>query len=214
MPSSHQATLIWKSIQLRITEPGEVALGLGAGVAPAQVSGDRVALIGVGPVVGAVEREVAQCGELGFEKFSQLNVVGGGPAGNLGCLCGEELSRIMWSFCPGQRRGSSSKMARNSRQRSRPDPVEDLACGQVRVQCGDHVPHPAGATVAGPWPHRVPGGPPGAGGAAAAGSRAGLVRGSPSCPKAGGQQVKHTAHLHTKQLDSIPKIPRGKITYL
>lgn len=127
-------------------------------------------MIGVGPVVGAVEREVTQCGERGFEKFSKLNVVGGGPAGNLRCLCGEELSRIKWSFCPGQRWGSSSKKARNSRQRSRPDPVEDLACGQVRVQCGDHVPHPAGAAVAGPWPHRVPGSPPGTGGAAAAGS--------------------------------------------
>jgi hypothetical protein len=43
---------------------GEVAFGLGAGIAPAQVPGDRVALLGVGAVVGAVEREVPQRGEL------------------------------------------------------------------------------------------------------------------------------------------------------
>ena len=38
----------------------------GAGIAPADVGGDRVALLGVGTVTGAVEREVAQCGELGL----------------------------------------------------------------------------------------------------------------------------------------------------
>jgi hypothetical protein len=43
---------------------GEVALGRGAGIAPARVSGDGVALLFVGAVVGAVEREVAQGGEL------------------------------------------------------------------------------------------------------------------------------------------------------
>ena len=93
-------------------------------------------------------------------------------------------------------------------------PVQDLAYGQVRLQCGDHVPHPSGATVAGPWPDRVPGGPPGAGGAAAAGSGPDSFADHRRVRSLVVIQVKQTAHLHTKQLDSIAKIPRGKITYL
>jgi hypothetical protein len=40
---------------------------LGSGVAPADIGGDRGVLLGVAAVVGAVEGEVAQRGELGLE---------------------------------------------------------------------------------------------------------------------------------------------------
>jgi hypothetical protein len=74
---------------------GEVGFGVGAGVVPAHVGGDRVALLGVSAVIGAVEREVAQGGEFGFDPVQpgsvhreehQLHVMGGGPAGDLGML--------------------------------------------------------------------------------------------------------------------------------
>src|SRR4051794_32630635 len=67
---------------------GEVGLGFGAGVAPAQVVGDGGALFGVAGVVGAVQGEVAQRGELGLDPVQprgvgrqehQLDVVLGGP---------------------------------------------------------------------------------------------------------------------------------------
>jgi hypothetical protein len=60
----------------------------------------RGALLGVGPVVGAVEREVAQRGGLGLEPVQpgrvsrhehQLDVVSSGPAGYLGVLVRGEV---------------------------------------------------------------------------------------------------------------------------
>ena len=44
----------------------EIALWLGTCVVSPHVSGDRVALPGVGAMVGAIEREVPQCNEFGF----------------------------------------------------------------------------------------------------------------------------------------------------
>src|SRR4051812_21075218 len=64
---------------------GEAAFGSGAGVAPADVSGDGVALLVVAAVIGAVERVVAQGSELGLDPVQprrvgrdehQLDVVG------------------------------------------------------------------------------------------------------------------------------------------
>ena len=62
-----QALLLSASASATIAAGGEVAFGLGSGVAPAHVARDRVGLLGVAVVVGAVEREVAQGGELGFD---------------------------------------------------------------------------------------------------------------------------------------------------
>lgn len=80
---------------------GEAGLGLGACVAPADVGGDRGVLLGVAAVVGAIEGEVEQRGELGPDPVQpgsigrqehQLDPVGrrptcGCPGGGAGRSC-------------------------------------------------------------------------------------------------------------------------------
>jgi len=77
-------------------------LGWARGVAPAYVPGDRLALLGVGAVIGAVEREVTHGRELGFDPVQpggagrqehQLHAVGGRPAGDLRILVRREVVR-------------------------------------------------------------------------------------------------------------------------
>jgi hypothetical protein len=77
----------------------------------------------------------------------QLDIAGRGPDGDLGCLCGEKLSMIRYSFWPDQRWRSSLSKARPPATLAYPDPLEGLADGQVRR--GDHVPL-AGAPVSSP----------------------------------------------------------------
>jgi hypothetical protein len=53
--SAASSNLILVTAQVRITEPGaKLRFGRAGGIAPAQVPGDRVVLVGVGAVVGAV----------------------------------------------------------------------------------------------------------------------------------------------------------------
>ena len=55
---------------------GEAGLGVGVGVAPADVPVDHLAPPGVGVVIGAAEREVAQGGELRFDPVQPRGVGG------------------------------------------------------------------------------------------------------------------------------------------
>src|SRR5215472_14183892 len=121
---------------------GEVAFGLGPGIAPANVPGDGLALLSVGVMVGAVEREVPQGGEFGFDPVQpggvcgqehELDVAGGGPAGDLGVLVrGEgEVVRDQVELLPGPAPAEQLEEGQElPPPLARPDPIGDLAAGQ------------------------------------------------------------------------------------
>jgi hypothetical protein len=106
--------------------PGNAVFG--ACVVLADVGGDGGVLLVVGAMIGAVQREVAQGGELGFDPVQpgsvgrqedELDVVGRGPGQDVRVFVRGKGVQYDVQLLPGQRARRALSRERNSRQRLR-----------------------------------------------------------------------------------------------
>ena len=119
----------------------EVALGGGAAVAPADVAADGGGLFGVVGVVAAVEGEVAQGGELGFDPVQpagvgggehELDVVGPAPVAHFAAAVGGEVVQHDVQPLPGPAGAQDFEEGQDLLPAlAAVDAVEHLAAGKV-----------------------------------------------------------------------------------
>ena len=150
-------------------------------VPPGDVAADHAVLFAVGGVVGAVQGELAQRGELTLNavhpravrgRAGDLGVAGGGPGADALVFPGGQVRAVVIADDrdPHLRRVQAAQVPAELEELPAPLALLDVPVHLVgaQVQGGEQVPHPAGAVVGGPQP------PPRrlarlAGGAAAAG---------------------------------------------
>jgi hypothetical protein len=147
---------------------GEIGLRFGAGVVPADVSGDGGVLFVVTAMVGAVEREVTQGRELGLDPVQpgavgrqedQLDVVVDRPGADVCVFVRGEVVQHHIQLLPGPTGAQPlEEVEELPPALARADAVVQLAGGQI--EGGEHVPHAARAVVGGPQPARTPHRPP------------------------------------------------------
>ncbi len=139
-------------------------------VAPSDVVADRRVLLVVAAVIGAVQREVAQGGELALDSVQpgrvgrqehQLYSIGGTPFPHLTTL----MDRVVIQDQVQRLAGPASSQRLEERQELGPafavaDPVVQLAAAQV--QGAEHMPHTLGPVVGRPQPLGPPASEPAA----------------------------------------------------